>query len=164
MPHTVRLRLTPELVPAPLWGRSAYRLLGRGAHWKAIRRDTLQAASHRCSICGSDKGQLSCHEKWRYNERRATATLIGFEIHCSDCDAVTHAGRATALGLGDVVVRQLCKLNGCTAPQAKRMIEAAIVVWEKRSAKLWKVVVAAPLLKAYPQLQVLQAYNQPPVG
>jgi hypothetical protein len=90
--------------------------------------------------------------------------LIGFEIHCSDCDAVTHAGRATALGLGDVVVRQLCKLNGCTAPQAKRMIEAAIVVWEKRSAKLWKVVVAAPLLKAYPQLQVLQAYNQPPVG
>jgi hypothetical protein len=47
------------------------------------------------------------------------------------------------------------------SPAARKRISG---VWEKRSAKLWKVVVAAPLLKAYPQLQVLQAYNQPPVG
>lgn len=154
-PRKSKVRLTPELVPKPLWGKSAYRLLGRRAPWKAIRRDTLEAAGHRCSICGGTRGQLSCHERWRYDDKRGRATLAGFEIHCADCDAVSHAGRAIMLGFGDVVIKQLRKVNGCTAEEANRMVATAMLLWKRRSRKKWKVVVAAALLKTHPRLQVL---------
>jgi hypothetical protein len=163
MPRNTKLRLTPELVPKPLWGISAYRILGRGVVWKAIRGDILEDARHRCSICGCKEGQLTCHEKWLYNDKRATATLIGFEIHCVDCDAVAHSGRAMAHGFGDVVVKQLCKVNGCTQRQAERMIAAAMLLWQERSRKQWGIEVTAPLLKAYPQLEQLDGRISLPV-
>jgi len=147
--------LTPQLVPKPLWGKNAHDLLGRGAAWKAIRRDALNAAGQCCSICGSEDGQLSCHEKWLYDDDAATATLIRVEIHCGACDLATHAGRAIKLGKRDVVLRQICKVNGCTESEANGLIKAALLDWEQRSRKKWKIDVAAPLLQQYPQLSVL---------
>jgi hypothetical protein len=90
--------LMPELVPTPLWGRSASKMLKGRLAWKKIRQETLSAAEQSCSICGSNTGQLSCHENWEYDDKRLTANLVGFEIHCSDCDSVAHAGRAFKLG------------------------------------------------------------------
>lgn len=63
-------RLMPELVPRPLWGISAYRLLGRGKAWRAIRQATLEAGGQECSICRSTESGLTCHERWSYDDRR----------------------------------------------------------------------------------------------
>lgn len=35
----------------------------------------------------------------------------GFEIHCAECDAATHMGRAMAHGYGDTALEQLCQVN-----------------------------------------------------
>jgi hypothetical protein len=97
-----------------------------------------------------------CHEKWLYDDERTIATLIGFEIHCESCDAVAHAGRAIAHGLADEVIRQLCKVNDCTPKAAQSIIDDSLAVWKERSRTKWQVAVAAPLLKAHPQLRALQ--------
>jgi hypothetical protein len=50
---------------------------------------------------------MICHEKWGYDDKRLVATLLGFEIHCSNCDLVVHAGRAFKLGYGDIAISHL---------------------------------------------------------
>lgn len=45
----------PELVPSPLWGRSASKMLGTRAVWKKqIRGNALAQANNRCEVCAAD--------------------------------------------------------------------------------------------------------------
>lgn len=163
-PQTL-IRLRPKLIPSPLWGVSAYRLLGRNKHWKLIRADVLEAAGDKCEICGREKRPvrqvyLICHELWDYNDKKRTATLIGFEIHCSLCDLVTHMGRARSVGKGEAALKQMCKVNGISRDAALELYNKAINVWEKRRARKWKVRVSLALLKRYPALAVLNNYRK----
>jgi len=146
-------RLAPELIPAPLWGVSAYRKFGKTKPWKEIRQDTLELAGDKCGACGADEPQLSCHDAWSYDDTRCVATLIGFEIRCQSCHNATHIGRANALGFEQEAHAQLRKVNGCTQEEVDAMVEAAMEMWEKRSMKRWTVVVAPALLKQYPRLE-----------
>jgi hypothetical protein len=155
MDRSRRLKLQPELAPQPLWGISAYRLLGRGARWKQIRQDTLEAAGHCCSVCGATTPPLSCHEKWDYNDKNTTATLIGFMILCAACDAATHMGRAVKHGQSDIALKQLCRVNGITLAEAKQLFMKAMTAWQERSRKEWRATVARFPLKRYPQLKVV---------
>lgn len=155
MHRSRRLKLQPKLVPEPLWGISAYRLLRRGARWKQIRRDTLEALGHLCSVCGAASPPLSCHEKWNYDDRTRTATLTGFMILCAACDAATHMGRAVLHGQSDIALKQLCRVNGITLAEAKQLFLKTRMVWQERSHKKWRVAVARSLLKKYPQLKVV---------
>jgi hypothetical protein len=108
MPGKKTTLLMPELVPGQLWGKSAHKMLGTKAVWKRqIRGDTLSGANNCCSVCKSIEGRMTCHEKWGYDDKRSIATLLGFEIHCSNCDLVVHAGRAFKLGYGGVVISHL---------------------------------------------------------
>ncbi len=149
------LKLQPELVPAPLWGISAYRVLGRGKVWKSIRQDTLEAFGYCCSICGTDEPPFICHEMWDYDDRRGIATLYGFECHCRECDLVAHIGRSSQLGLRERALKQLCRVNGVTHTEAKQVVEHAMDVWEHRNRKKWKIKVHKSLLKSYPELRSL---------
>lgn len=157
MQHSRRPKLQPELVPEPLWGISAYRLLGRGARWKQIRRDTLEGAGHRCSVCSASSPPLICHEKWDYDDKNTTATLMGFVILCAACDAATHMGRAVQHGQSDIALKQLCRVNGITLAEANRLFLKVMTAWQGRSRKKWRVTVAKSLLKQYPQLKVVMA-------
>jgi hypothetical protein len=68
--------LIPELVPGPLWGKSAHKMLGSKAVWKRqIRDDTLANSNNCCSMCKSSKGRMTCHEKWGCDDRLSVATL-----------------------------------------------------------------------------------------
>lgn len=152
--------LQPQLVPKPLWGISARRKLGRGS-WQHIRQDAIKAARQSCEICGESPNAiygdpLTCHEVWRYDDILATATLLGFEIHCPKCDLVTHMGRAMAHGFGDDALDQLCRVNGTTRLEAKQIYTDAMALWQKRSVKKWRVKVAKTLLRRYPQLTKLE--------
>jgi hypothetical protein len=145
-------RLAPELIPAPLWGVSAYRRFAKTKPWKEIRQDTLELAGNKCGACDADGPQLSCHDAWSYDDKRCVATLIGFEIRCQACHNATHIGRANALGFEQDAHAQLRTVNGCTQDEVDAMVDAAMELWEKRSAKTWTVVVAPYLLERYPRL------------
>jgi hypothetical protein len=145
-------RLMPELVPAPLWGVSAYRLFGKTKPWKEIRQDTLQLAGNKCGACDANGPRLSCHDAWSYDDKTCVATLIGFEIRCHSCHNATHIGRANALGFEHEAHAQLRKVNGCTQDEVDAIVDAAMALWERRGAKTWTVVVASYLLERYPRL------------
>jgi hypothetical protein len=148
-------KLVPELVPEPLWGVSAYRVLGKSTPWKAIRQDTLNKASNRCQFCESEGPQLACHDKWEYDDRKCIATLIGFEIRCPLCHLATHIGRAMRIGHLREAVEHICRVNACTVKNVEKMIDAEMPLWKKRSKKKWNVVVAPLLLQRYPRLQAV---------
>lgn len=155
--------LMPALVPEPLWGRSACKMLGGKAVWRRqIRVDTLTEANNRCSVCNSNEGRMTCHEKWGYDDTRFVATLLGFEIHCSNCDLVTHAGRAFKLGYGEVVISHLCATNHWDIKHGVAALNHAMDVWIKRSRKEWRVKVALPLVERYPELAALPRFVPPP--
>jgi hypothetical protein len=151
---TLRLRLAPELVPAPLWGVSAYRKFGKTKTklWKEIRQAALEISGHKCGACDADGPQLSCHDAWSYDDKTFVATLIGFEIRCQSCHNATHIGRANALGFEQEAYAQLRRVNGCTQEEVEAVVAASMQLWEKRSAKRWTVVVAPYLLEMYPRL------------
>ncbi len=157
--------LIPELVPGPLWGRSAHKMLGSKAVWKKqIRGDTLAEANNRCSVCKSSGGRMTCHEKWGYNDKQFVATLLGFEIHCSNCDLVAHAGRAFKLGYGEVVISHLCVMNNWDIKHAMTVLKHAMDVWMKRSKEEWIVKVASSLAERYPELKALPRFVPPPTA
>lgn len=149
-----RLRVRPELVPKPLWRRSGANLLCR-QDWDAIRRPELEKARNCCAVCSTPGPALICHEQWTYDDNLKTATLSGFEIHCKNCDLVTHMGRARAHGMWDQAVAQFCAVNRATPTQVEAAYQEAIVLWQKRNRASWRVRIADALLEQYPQLSVL---------
>ena len=154
------------MVPSDLWGRSAYRMLGGKAAWrKQIRPDALAKAKDQCETCGESSGSLICHDKWVYDDKKAIATLSGFEIHCRGCDSVTHIGRMVAIGADPTpIFEHLCRVNKCKFQEAVTTIDDAAVLWEKRDKKKWKIVVAPALLKKYPELAALPNFKPAVAG
>lgn len=143
-------------------------MLGQRVAWKKqIRPDALAVAKNRCSVCGSADGRLICHDKWRYDDKKAIATLVGFEIHCSLCDATTHVGRAAQLGPVEEVLLEilnhLCNVNRCKPKEAEAILESAMALWQKRSQKEWTIKIAAPFVKQYPELAALPEFVPPPI-
>ena len=115
------LKLQPELVPEPLWGTSAHRLLGHTKPWATIRKAALQAAENSCSVCRTTQSRLSCHDQWRYEDNKGVATLVGFTILCADCHGATHMGRAVEHGFGEEAIAQRCRVNRITRAAAEQM-------------------------------------------
>ncbi len=158
---TKQPRLMPHLVPKPLWGKNAHQLFGRRALWKQMRSDALEAARHTCEVCSNAPSPihgdpLTCHEVWHYDDKRGVATLTRLKIHCGKCDSAVHMGMAAAYGGLDTAVAQLCKVNEIGPEEAKQLFAAEMILWRKRSKKKWRVAVAKPLLKRYPQLADLE--------
>ena len=157
--------LIPELVPEPLWGRSAHKMLGSKAVWKRqIRGETLAEADNCCSVCKSGEGRMICHEKWGYDDKRFVATLLGFEIHCSNCDLVAHAGRAFKLGYGEVVISHLCAMNHWDVKHAVSVLKHAMDIWMKRSRREWRIKVTPLLVARYPELAALPRFVPPRIA
>jgi len=143
-------RLVPELVPEPLWGISAFQVLRGSKAWKVIRKDALDKALNRCESCDADGRGLSCHDKWKYDDKKCVATLIGFEIRCPLCHLATHIGRAMSLGYGREAVEQLCKVNKCTVRDVDDILAAEVPVW-KNGAKRNGLALSFPRCSSYIQ-------------
>ena len=147
------LRLAPRLVPRPLWGISAARLLPR-AKWQRIRIDALEASRGACVVCGAvrEKGMIG-DEEWDYGD--GVATLVGVRMVCGDCDAVTHIGSTTRRGYAEVARDHMTRINGIAREEADQIIAMSFREWRARSARSWTVAVAPDLLDRYPELAVL---------
>jgi len=140
-------------------------MLGSKAVWKSqIRGDTLANSKNCCSVCKSSVGRMTCHERWGYDDGQSVATLLGFEIHCSNCDLVVHAGRAVKLGYGHIVISHLCAMNQCDINDAAAILKEAMNVWMGRSKKDWTIKVACSLVDRYPELAALPRFVPPSVA
>lgn len=147
------LKLVPRLVPRPLWGLSAKRLLSQ-SQWRQIRSDVLAKARNTCAVCGSSrKTRMVCDEVWSYNQ--AVATLTGLRILCPDCDAVVHIGQTSLRGFGDVARDHMASVNGLTVTGADRIINRHFARWRELSKQGWEIAVAQDLLATYPALTAL---------
>lgn len=144
-------RLMPELVPKPLWKISLYRLLPR-SQWESLRRSELALSGNRCAVCLAAGPGLICHERWFYNDGQDLAVLVGFEIHCQDCDLVTHMGRAFMKGLGHRAIEQFCKQNSSKPELAIAVFEHALSTWRERNKKTWAVGFDDSVIAKYPML------------
>jgi hypothetical protein len=140
---------------------NAHQLFGKRGLWKQMRRDALEAAQHRCEVCSFAPSPiygdpLTCHEVWHYDDKHWIATLTGLKIHCSKCDSAVHMGIASVYGAHDAAIAQLCRVNRIGPQAAEELFAAAMTLWKKGSKKKWRIAVAKPLLKRYPQLLALE--------
>jgi len=125
--------------------------------WKRIRQNVVEAARHACQLCADAPSPLygdplTCHEVWRYDDKRRVATLEGFRAQCPKCDSAVHLGLAMTCGAGNKAIAQLRKVNGIGLGEAERLCDDAFAEWKSRSKKKWRIRVAKLLLEKYPAL------------
>lgn len=133
-------RLTIELVPHASWGENLRSLVPRDL-WDRLRRETYRAARYRCQVCGGrgPDHPVECHESWAYNDTRHVQTLVGLLALCPSCHRVKHYGRAEVYGYAEQAFAHLMAVNGWPAERAADYVDAALDVWELRSASTWQV-------------------------
>jgi hypothetical protein len=139
------LRLTIELVPAPLWYTNLRKLLPR-KEWDKIRKSVYEAYGHKCGICGAE-GKLECHEIWEYDDENHIQILKGFIALCPLCHRVKHFGRTSVLAAqGEItdeeyeeVVQHFMKVNRCDREAFKQHVREALEQWKQRSEHRWEV-------------------------
>jgi hypothetical protein len=146
--------LTPRLVPEPLWGLSASRLVDK-AVWARIRRDSLAASGGACEICGAvrDRGMI-LDEDWTY--AAGVATLAGFRIVCPDCSGVIHLMRTIRMGYSEVAIDHWMRVNGIDEAEVMRLLVELCQAMEEQRTLAWTETVAPELLASYPELSVIK--------
>ncbi len=153
--ETRRWRLLPELVPRPLWGVSAYRILSR-TRWNKIRALVLYQAANTCFVCAKvqDKGMV-CHEVWNCDDSQHIAQLVRLAILCPDCNFVHHLGRAGQIGVQDRAVAHMIAVNGMSKADASVVVRTAFEEWEERSQHRWRIAVDDGLVARFPDFAML---------
>lgn len=151
-----RYALVPELVPSPLFHKSAHDQFKNDKRWKHIRDDTRAKVDSRCSACATQSNP-HCNEVWKYHDGGdiGVAELIAFEILCRDCHDAHHIGRIMVLGDEGVfnkVLGHLAKVNGISDREALALVSASLTTHSKRSKKPWMVTVTPNLVALYPDL------------
>jgi hypothetical protein len=143
-------RLSPELVPQPLWGVSGHKLL-KSAWQKHIRPQVVQEADGRCAYCGGTTSLVFAHEDWNYDEATGIATVVGLKLVCQDCNSVLHLGRLPR-EYAEQALQHLATVNGITREEAAALREKAMDVWTRRSARAWTVEVSPAVVAQYPNM------------
>lgn len=156
--------IAPRLVPRPLWGHSACKLLaaqGREDDWRALRSVTLAEADNTCQACGHRQRRwMVCDEDWRYDAMEQVASLTALRILCPACDAVCHLGHtAAARGqeASDRAVRHMARVNGTSIDEALFLIDQEWERWRQLSSiQRWVVRVTPGLALRFPALRIVE--------
>lgn len=163
---TPRLVLAPRLVPRPLWGRSAARLLDEEA-WRAVRDEVVADAGSRCFVCGHHQRRwMVCDEDWRYAidrdelGQRGRAVLVGLRLLCPRCDRVVHLGHTESRhgrrGADDAL-RHGAAINGVSVGDMRLLAEGAFEAWARSSSvRRWTVAVDPALAARFPEICVVE--------
>jgi hypothetical protein len=141
------VRLTIQLVPKTLFGRTLREALGK-ARWDKLRHKLIEANGARCEICENTE-RLHGHEVWAYREanRAATAALLKVQIICIDCHDIRHFARTTRLFQAGVIKterygalrKHFRRVNECRQREFDEHFGRALRRWAKRSRKKWRI-------------------------
>jgi hypothetical protein len=151
------MRLIPVLIPRPLWGINAHRLLA-GEQWQRMRRDTFSRDNHQCVICQQQR-QLECHEVFSYDDNTGKAVLERLESRCPNCHDCNHLGRLRKKdpeGFKRALVR-ISDINNMKPKEVILLVKEAFLLHSTRT-RPWEVRVAPDLLNAYPELAKLEGH------
>ncbi|MCJ7631927.1 HNH endonuclease, partial [Candidatus Bathyarchaeota archaeon] len=118
------MKLVIELVPSTAWHRNLAKLLPK-SKWAQLKDEVFTKEGKQCYICGSDKGPLSLHEFWEYDDKTSIQKLSSFHHLCNLCHKVKHIGLwchteygRTQLEQEDLsredLIRHFCTVNSCT--------------------------------------------------
>jgi len=135
------LRLTVELVPKPLWGRSLAKLAPR-SEWGALRQQVFEKYAGKCAICGATA--RIAHEVWEYNDAAHVQRLRDIIPICDVCNLVKHLGRTGVLAAqGEVVQSQaiyhFLEVNGCDLKTFYAHERQVFDTWHERSRHKWTI-------------------------
>jgi len=131
------LKLTVEPVPPTSAYASLANLLPREL-WDRLRREAYRRAGYCCQICRK-RARLHCHEVWCFNDRAECQTLLGFEALCEDCHRVKHIFPIRNREEYIRSLRHLVEVNGFSAEELTRYMQAAFQRYVARSKIAWKV-------------------------
>lgn len=140
-------RLRIEMIPEPLWERSLKKELP-DARWRRLRVDVVNAAGHRCEICGGQgrRHAVECHEEWAYDDEQCVQRLVKLVALCPDCHMAKTPGRAGWLAslhpdtYGDLpydVQEHLARVNGWDLTTAVAYVRWSTQVNRERGQYAW---------------------------
>ena len=136
--HPAR-RLEITLVPRPLWGYDLRKKV-RDELWRQLEAAACCDTDGRCAICGGRPTSLE--PRWKYDERRGVATLVGFELLCPYCYFGRHPGHASEV-FGqdelDQVNAHYRRVNGITSDlDWLHDLDGAFEEWHRRNLIDWR--------------------------
>jgi len=143
---TTETVLLPELVPAPLWGKSLSR--GHNSAFRHMRLDLYEEQQHKCAVCGvliEESRDALCHEVWDYDDKRLVQRLKGFQILCRNCSSIKHLGQLSAQvqkGLVseedfERIVQHALTVNGISREVFEIAVSDIYLLWLLRSEHKW---------------------------
>jgi hypothetical protein len=142
-----KLKLTIELVPSTSWYNNV-RSNVSSDKWDIIRKKCYGEAGNVCEICkktGKEQGfnhAVECHEIWQYDDTLHTQTLTGLISLCPWCHKVKHTGLAIMNGEGELVQKQLMKVNHMSEDDMNEYVKDAFIEHRDRSKYEWIVDVS----------------------
>lgn len=134
------IKLSVELVPKTAW-YSNVRSNVPPAEWDRLRKKVYAKAGYVCEICGGvgKKHPVECHEVWEYDDTKHIQKLVRMIALCPACHSTKHLGRAKAIGLFHLAMRQLMSVNGWTHTEANQYCKQVFEKWADRSQHPWKL-------------------------
>jgi len=137
-----KLKLSIELIPSTSWHKSLRKLLPQSV-WKKIQKEAFEKHGKKCAICKS-KRNLSCHEVWKFDDKKHVQKLIGFLPLCKKCHFVKHLGFASILAQrGELdfnkIVKHFMRVNNCDRETFEKHKKEAISIWRERSQYKWTI-------------------------
>lgn len=143
------MKLSVDLIPAPLFGVSLYRLAPTAA-WRKFRASLVEDHGLRCCTCTGEVGKsadLQAHEDWKYDEERRVALLISVKLICKPCHAVEHFGNTLQRVREGVLSKDYlpilrahwANVNGKREGDFQAHIKDAERTWRRRSKIEWTV-------------------------
>jgi hypothetical protein len=137
-------RLTVEIVPTSLHGKSPREVLGK-AWWDKRRRQAYAAAGYRCEICGGvgPRHPVEAHERYEYDQqaRPPVQRVLAIIAVCPACHAVKHLYRTHAISRerGDPAIYQaaldhLATVNGWDPGQVRGYLDEVRAEYLRREA------------------------------
>ena len=133
-------KLTVELVPKTAWYSNVRSNVPK-SQWDIIRRAVYKKAGYMCEVGGGKgtKHPVECHEVWEYNDDTKIQKLTRMIALCPACHNVKHLGRARAIGLFEVAIGQLMKVNEWSRAEAIAYTKKVFEQWQERSKIKWKL-------------------------
>jgi hypothetical protein len=132
-----------DLVPSSCWFTNVRTCVSQ-RDWERLRRTIVGRADQCCEACGRgpdrESGRwLEAHERWSYDESRGVQVLRRLICLCTDCHTTTHFGLAGINGKDAEARKHLCTVAGMSGGTAQEHINAAFMLWRKRSLVCWEL-------------------------
>lgn len=134
------IKLYIDLIPKTAWFSNLRSEL-TAKEWQLVQQKTFSKANYKCECCGGvgSKHPVECHERFSYDSITNTQTLTGTLALCPKCHKTTHFGMAQILGLENMAISNLKRLNKWNQEQVATHIKDAFSLWNQRNLINWKL-------------------------